>query len=137
MPSLMRAFAALLLLAGCGDDMNAPAGPLLLGQWGTAGESPALLIGLRVGAELQLACSSVGTDRPVELGADGRFAFRGRWHTSSSVRQEVMAQVTGQVAGALVTLSVDVLEDDTPGEALTLRQGVDPDFEDLPPVCLL
>lgn len=43
MRSRLAATALLLLLVGCSDGAT-PSGPLLLGQWGAAGESPALLM---------------------------------------------------------------------------------------------
>jgi len=49
--------ALLLVVGGCGEGTSDPLGPILLGQWGVAGESPARLTGLHVAAELQLLCS--------------------------------------------------------------------------------
>jgi hypothetical protein len=35
----------------------------------------------------------------------------------------------------VVTLTIDVLGDDLPGEPYTLQRGIDPGFEDDPPMC--
>lgn len=129
--------AFFLLLCSCGEGTSAPSGPLLLGQWELAGDSPALLIGLRVAAELQLACSSVGINEPVELSLEGHFAFEGRLHTSTLTTESPKAQVSGRVEAERVSLTVDVLGDGVPAQTLTLHAGVDPAFDELPPICPL
>jgi hypothetical protein len=133
----MIVMALTLLSVGCGNDTSAPGGAVLVGQWGVAGEAPARLVGLRVAAELQFACSSVGVNEPVELGHDGRFAFEGRLHTSGLTSASQTAQVSGQVVGERVSLTMNVLGDGVPAQSLTLHAGVDPAFEQLPPTCPL
>ena len=129
--------ALLLVLGGCGEGTSGPLGPILLGLWGLAGESPARLTGLHVAAELQLLCSSVGTNQPVELDSGGHFAFEGRLHTSRLTSEKRTAQVTGQLEADRVTLTIDVLGDGNAPRTLILDAGVDPGFGALPPVCPL
>jgi hypothetical protein len=129
--------ALLLVLGGCGEGTNGPPGPILLGQWGVAGESPARLTGLHVAAELQLPCSSIGTNQPVELDSDGHFAFEGRLHTSQLTRDDRTAQVTGELHEDRVTLTIDVPGDSDAPHSLILDAGVDPGFDARPPMCPL
>jgi hypothetical protein len=129
--------ALLLVLGGCGEDPGGPLGPILLGQWGVAGESPARLTGLHVAAELQLLCNSVGTSQPVELDSGGHFAFEGRLHTSQLTSEKRTAQVTGQLEANRVTLTIAVVGDGGAPHTLILEAGADPGFGALPPVCPL
>jgi hypothetical protein len=69
-------------------------------------EAPALLVAV-IGAELDLGCSSVGTDDPVELGPDGSFAFSGRMQLSGLAFDPPRATVEGRVHGDAVTLTLD------------------------------
>jgi hypothetical protein len=137
MRSQLGGVALLLVLSACGDEPSAPGDLLLLGQWGVAGESPAQLIGLRVAAELQFPCSSVGTNEPVGIDHNGHFTFFGRLHTSGISSGSREAQVRGHVEGEHVRLTVDVRGDGVVAQTLTLQAGVDPAFEDLPPTCPL
>ena len=125
-----------LLALGCGD----PADPnsILHGQWGTTGEDSALLIALSVGAELQLPCSSVSTDDPVELQRDGTFTFSGDYQSSTLELDapRVRAQVSGRYQGRTVVVSLDILKDGLPAYVYTLERGINPHFEDQPPFCV-
>ena len=135
----MTSFRWLLLcsILACDSEPVGPGGPILRGQWGAGGEDPAQLIGLGVAAELRLACSSVSIHTPVELAQDGAFGFTGKYQ--SSMRQVggpgTRAKVQGRLQGETVTLTFDILGDDLPGWSYTLQRGVDPHFEDLPPMC--
>lgn len=130
---------SLILLAaiGCSHDAGEPSGYTLYGQWGSSGEAPAQLIGLGVAAELQLACSSVGTHKPVVLGSDSTFGFTGTLRTSVAESPEPRARVQGHWEGDVVNLDFDILDDGLPGWSYTLERGVDPRFQDQPPSCPL
>ena len=129
--------ALVLLLAGCGEETSAPAGPLLVGQWGVIGDSPASLVALRVAAELQFGCSSIGVHHAVELLPEGRFAFEGRMQRSGIASGGLKARVSGRVEAERVILTADVLDDDVPPQSLTLQAGVDPRFDRNPIPCPL
>jgi hypothetical protein len=129
--------ALLLVLGGCGEGPSGPPGPILLGQWGVTGDSPARLTGLHVAAELQLPCSSIGTNQPVELDSGRHFAFEGQLHTSQLTSEHRTAQVTGELDGDRVTLTIDVPGDGDAARTLVLDAGVDPGFDSLPPSCPL
>jgi hypothetical protein len=128
---------SLVLVAalGCGHDADESSGPILYGQWGSIGDAPAQLLGLGVAAELQLLCSAVGTNTPVELGPDNTFEFSGRLRTSMLESREPTARVQGRLQGETVTLTVDILGDNLPSSRYTLERGVNPHFEDQPPSC--
>lgn len=125
-----------LLGLGCRDPAGSTA--ILYGLWGSTGDRSALLIGISVGAELQFGCRSVATNRPVELGSEGTFAFSGRYETSmAQVGGPSHARVEGRQEGRMIRLSVDVEDDGLPASSYVLEQGVNPHFEDQPPSCPL
>jgi hypothetical protein len=80
---------------------------------------------------------SCGTNQPVELDPGGHFAFEGRLHTSQLTNEDRTAQVTGQLEGDRVTLTIDVPGDGDAPHTLILDAGVDPGFGALPPMCPL
>jgi hypothetical protein len=100
-------------------------------------ENRAHLIALSVAAELQFPCSRVSTNEPVALGVDGSFASTGEFLGSRSMvyQPHPRGRVTGRLLGDRVTLTLDVLDDGAPGWSLTLERGVDPHFENQPPIC--
>jgi hypothetical protein len=128
------AIPALLLLAARGDATGPGLERTLIGRWGS---NDALLVGLRVAAELRVGCSSVGTDDPVLLDPDGTFSFEGVYLASGAYTNPPRARVTGRIdiEGQVVTLSVDVQRDGWPSFDFVLRQGVDPGFDTEPPMC--
>ena len=122
----------LLLLAACGDATGPFFEPTLVGRWGS---STALLVGLRVAAELQLGCNSVGTDDPVRMGPDGEFSFVGDYSMSGGTMSRIRARVTGRIENDVVTLRLDILRDGWGSSEYVLRRGVDPGYDTDPPFC--
>jgi hypothetical protein len=120
---------------GCGHDSGGPGGPILLGQWGAAEPSPALLVGLSVAAELRFSCSAVATHAPLELGPDSSFEFTGRLQASIRYLEPPRARVQGKWRGDIVELSFDILDDNLPSTSHALRREVNPHFDDQPPIC--
>ncbi len=122
-----------LIALGCGQP-SGPSGTTLRGEWGAAGEDPARLIALNIGAELHLACSSVVTSSPVPLSPDNSFVFRGRYY-GSGAGSPLRALVRGSLVEESVRLSVDLEHDGDPAFSYTLQRDVDPRFEDLEVFC--
>lgn len=120
---------SLIVLAACDKDTTEPTDPLLLGEWGS---ESALFIALRSGAEVQLACTVIIIDDPIELQAGATFTVQGRLQASSAVLGDLPAiRGNGEVRGARVVLSLPL----GVGGALTrfdLTAGVRPQPAELP-----
>lgn len=91
-------------LGGCADRATEPAGPVLLGQWGTADVE---VIAIRAGAEVRLPCITIIVDAPVPLGVDQTFDVRGRLSGSGAQLGELpLVRVIGRLSGTQLVVTV-------------------------------
>jgi hypothetical protein len=117
----------LLLVSACASEPTGPAGPVLIGNWGSADVE---LIAIRAGAEVRLACATIIIDAPIALSASNTFAVRGRLDrsgaelgglpgvdvTGSVSGTRVLVTVPGTVSGERVTFALDAGVTPAPGD---------------------
>ena len=110
-------------LGACADRATGPAGPVLLGQWGTA---DAEVIAIRAGAEVRLPCATITVEAPVPLRTDQSFDVRGRLSGSGAQLGELpLVRVTGSISGTQLVVTAPVAPGTDPVTHV-LEAGVHP-----------